>query len=526
MAKIDEEMLRIIKERGLFSEYLPKSYRTKCNDFNIYTAGGSFKDNIEPYSYTMSRLSKRGDRRTIDVPEASAYVSAISFLNENKSILEDIADLSLEDYNSFSRIVNSDNTIVDDDGGYVNVIHPLGGSGDKTEEDEKQRSIFIDNMLYKIDLTKGSCGILHLDVSEFYRNIYTHAITAIKLGVEGAYKAYIEQSKDIEYKRYVDFDTRVRSLNGKRTNGLLVGPFLSKIISEAFLARVDRELRELNLVFTRYADDYEFAVYDSSEVKTIKSSVSSIFDKYFLKVNNEKTDYEEYPFYVFSNFEHILGVTEREKEDIEIAELFNRFWELEKKGEKGAIRYLLKAYQDKYTVRDESVYCNYLINVLCNDEKALALSSEILIREFEKKRIEINKSTKEVILRKLKQEVNDMHEWEVIWLVYLLKYTHCDISKELFEELWNSDFELLKVLLIHEYAIDKEKLVDCFAKSKSWILLYELALVLGYQEQFMQKVGINNSKNFYKKLFYKKFSFYEVRKNGSVSAELVPTVNK
>ena len=33
---------------------------------------------------------------------------------------------------------------------------------------------------------------------------------------------------------------------------------------------------------------------------------TSVFDKYFLKLNSEKTYYEEYPYYLFSNYEKII----------------------------------------------------------------------------------------------------------------------------------------------------------------------------------------------------------------------------
>lgn len=512
---LEDEILQKLMEKNIFSEYLPKAFCMDNKKLDVFNAGGSYKDYIEPYSYTMSRLGQKGDRRTISIPDASAYVSVLNYLRDNKSILKYIANLSIDDINSFSRVVNSDSTLIDDDEGYGNIIHPLGvfDSGDKSEEEEKKRSIFIDNMLIKIDRTKGACGILHVDISEFYRSIYTHAITTIKLGVEGAREAYNNISTDNDYLTYCTLDKVIRSLNGKRTNGLLVGPYISKVISEAILARVDEDLRNKNLVFTRYADDYEFAVYNRDEIDSIKEDIFGIFGRYFFVINNEKTKFEEYPFYVFSNFEHALGMTDNEKKDIEVIELFNKFWELEKNGEKGAIRYLLKAYQDKYKVEDETVYCNYLINVLCNDEKALALSCEILIREYEKERITIGESTKAILLKKLNQEVKNKHEWEAIWLVYLMKHIDCNIPDKLQNELWESGFELLKVMWIHEYSVDIGKIKDCFEKSKSWILLYELAVKIGNIDCFLDKLKVKNSRNFYIKLFNSGFSFYKKRSN-------------
>ena len=58
----------------------------------------------------------------------------------------------------------------------------------------------------------------------------------------------------------------------------------------------------------------------------------------------------------------------------EIIELFNCFLDMEKKGEKGAVRYLLKSYSNKYVVSNKRLYIDYLINVICNDEKNMSLA--------------------------------------------------------------------------------------------------------------------------------------------------------
>jgi hypothetical protein len=66
----------------------------------------------------------------------------------------------------------------------------------------------------------------------------------------------------------------------------------------------------------------------------------------------------------------------------EIVELFNCFFSMEKKGEKGAVRYLLSAYPDNYIINDKNLYCDYLVNVICNDEKNMPLASKIFVKEY------------------------------------------------------------------------------------------------------------------------------------------------
>ena len=117
----------------------------------------------------------------------------------------------------------------------------------------------------------------------------------------------------------------VRSLNGARTNGLLVGPYISRILAESLLAVVDEELREHNLIFTRYADDYEIAVGQGEQKDDILHLVTSVFDRYYFRINTEKTFYEEYPFYIFSNYEKVIEKVQYKNGKMESPEIIELF---------------------------------------------------------------------------------------------------------------------------------------------------------------------------------------------------------
>lgn len=334
---VTEKLLNLIKEKGIFSEYLPDNFNLNSDSINIYGAGASHKDKVEPYSYFMSRFGKAGDRRMISIPEVASYVSLINFLRDNKDILVDIIQISGNDYNSFSRIANEEHEIIDVDNIYGDGIGGVSLTiNDSTEnqEEERERSIYVENMLHKIQMTRGASGILHIDISEFYKSIYTHTLSAIKLGIDGAKGAFLRDSLDENYRKYVALDDRIRRLNGAQTNGILVGPYMSRIISEAILARVDIELRESGFTFVRYADDYEIAIYKEEDLEDIKSKLVAIFERYSFRINNEKTTYEKYPFYMFSNYEQIirrLVGKDKKIDSVEIVELFNKFLNMEKK---------------------------------------------------------------------------------------------------------------------------------------------------------------------------------------------------
>lgn len=511
---IYDEVLDELKKRAIFSEYLPEGFCVRTVPFDIYNLQASADDHIKPYMYSMSRFRMSGERRTMGIPEIAGYVSLIAFLVRNNDVIETIVNKAAVDENSFSRIVDSDRKLMEEAGGYaVNLV--ISHDADVSRDEEKLRSVFIRNMETKIDRSKGACGILHIDLAEFYSSIYTHTIASIKIGLEEAERQFAMGKNywSEDYKVYNNLDKHIRKLNRNRTNGLLTGPYISKVIAEAILSNVDEDFRKKDYIFSRYADDYEFAVYDESEQEKMKEEIEGIFEKYSLRMNREKTRFEKYPFYIFSNFKRVLTqCSMEEKGTIDVLELFNRFWEMERDGEKGAILYLLRTYGKVYNVQEEdTTYINYLINVLCNDEKALVQACHILIEEYRKGKFILEEDIKKAIEKKLYVEIKNNHEHEVIWLLYLLKNMNCPIAEKTIEDIIEKNFELAQVLLLHEYRnqMNQQKRMQCFTNAKSWILLYELALIDNRREEFFAKTGVSKNQNFYNKLFDENYSFYK-----------------
>ena len=85
--------------------------------------------------------------------------------------------------------------------------------------------------------------------------------------------------------------------NLNRTNGILPGILSSRIIAEALLTRIDKELDKLEINFARYVDDYEVFLYDDTEKKVI-SDISKVLKKYGFSLNFEKTEIIDFPYYI------------------------------------------------------------------------------------------------------------------------------------------------------------------------------------------------------------------------------------
>ena len=135
-------------------------------------------------------------------------------------------------------------------------------------------------------------------------------IPTIMLGTEATEKEYrkslLKQTDvDSKFTKYSKLDKYIRNQNLQRTHGLLTGILSSKLIAEAILTRIDKELAEYDINFIRYVDDYEIFLYEDN-VDSIISTFTSVLEKYGFSLNSEKTEIVEFPFYIYQP--HIYGL--------------------------------------------------------------------------------------------------------------------------------------------------------------------------------------------------------------------------
>ena len=125
--------------------------------------------------------------------------------------------------------------------------------------------------------------LLVLDIKSFYGRIYTH-----DLGFDSGSQKKLEQ--------------RVGSLNNGRTNGLLLGSYLSLYLAELVLAKIETKLDEefsnqnIDCHFEYFSDDFYFFC-NNTEIELITNVFSKVLSEYELEINYEKTtiyDFEEY----------------------------------------------------------------------------------------------------------------------------------------------------------------------------------------------------------------------------------------
>lgn len=475
---------------GFFSEYLPPCF--KLDELMFKNPPKSNCDLIQPYSFTMSRFNTNDSRRTIFIPEIGAYAVLNEYIKNNQ-ILEEITEFIDSNQFSFSKIIMEDGSIRKHEQVY----------GEEITEGEKINSQYIDNVVKKLILSAGAKKVLKLDIANCFSSFYTHYIPAIILGYEKAEENYKKKlrGEQVEetYEKYSKLDEIIRKQNKNQTNGLLVGPIFSKIIVEGLLSRIDIELRNKGLLFTRYVDDYEVYLFDDNE-DYVKSIFISILKKYGLNLNFEKVELLDFPYYTVNNFDKIIELYSGDKvEDYDLMQLFNNFFEIEKSGTKGAIRYLLKCLENEpINVGNKDLFDSYILTIMSNNSRSLTKACSLLIKnkmgsKVNEKHVEHTKSMIEINVKK-------DYDLEVIWLLYVLIETNNIVKDDsVVNIILESDNEIAKIMLLRKNLTSNVEIIK--QEAKSWILNYEL-FASGFIDidELCEIIPLNRNKKMYEKL--------------------------
>jgi len=142
--------------------------------------------------------------------------------------------------------------------------------------------------------------MLEFDISKCFYNIYTHSISWAVKGKENAKKNH--KKKAFENM----FDKIMQLANYNETNGIVVGPEVSRIFAEIILQDIDHSvfnsLKKMNYRYRidfeikRYVDDY-FVFSNDTEILEITNKLyREKLEDYKLYINDSKTKTKSSPF--------------------------------------------------------------------------------------------------------------------------------------------------------------------------------------------------------------------------------------
>ena len=231
------------------------------------------------------------------------------------------------------------------------------------EVDKLYRSYFSYkryDMMYKfftsgdyLRLEQKYSHLLKMDIARCFYHIYTHTIA---WAVKGK-----EQAKELIGKETFEnaFDTLMQHANYNETNGIIVGPEISRIFAEIILQRIDinvvNRLKQSPYSLTlgrdyevrRYIDDHYIYANNEETLCSILDVYKDELQLYKLYINESKLEFLKRPF--------VSDVAIAKKE---IAELKNSISE----------RWLAKDEKGKYkhTIKNEMSSFSSVVNKFCS----------------------------------------------------------------------------------------------------------------------------------------------------------------
>lgn len=137
------------------------------------------------------------------------------------------------------------------------------------------------------DLLIKSNYIVHADISNCFPSIYSHSVPWALIGKEEAKSKTAPRFKNEWYNK---LDEYLRITKNGETNGVLIGPHASNLISEIILIVVDKNLYDKGYKFIRYIDDYQCYVDSIDQADKFLIDLSIELKKFELTLNHKKTE--------------------------------------------------------------------------------------------------------------------------------------------------------------------------------------------------------------------------------------------
>lgn len=133
------------------------------------------------------------------------------------------------------------------------------------------------------DIIIKSKYVAHADIANCFLSIYSHSISWALVT-----KSYAKANRNSGL-WFNLLDTYTRNVKFGETNGLLIGPHVSNLISEIILTSVDHELVNQGFIYVRNIDDYTCYAKNHEEAEEFINTLAHELKKYELTLNSKKS---------------------------------------------------------------------------------------------------------------------------------------------------------------------------------------------------------------------------------------------
>lgn len=313
------------KNRVLLTELLPYEvpmlfgndnfHRRVLNGTHLYvlekqTNTRTTKQFTIPYNYDISKGVGQ-DARTLSIMHPQIQLEFVDFYEKYDTILEYNCQQSFFSLRKIEKIARhsyfSDLVFSEDD--------TLKSAESEIADDEKgQTAVYKSyfkydpiDLIYKFyerfdykRLEQRFTFLMKFDISKCFYNIYTHSISWAVKGKEFAKETINNTTFEGA------FDELMRRSNYNETNGIIVGPEISRLFAEIILSKIDREIyeqlselgysRSSDYDIRRYVDDYFIYTNDEKLSQEISSILKKSIESFKLYSNDAKHEFHKTPF--------------------------------------------------------------------------------------------------------------------------------------------------------------------------------------------------------------------------------------
>lgn len=486
-----ENFIKQITEYGYFAEQFPSCFSSIkfSNNLNellpltLCTKSQAKRASNATLSTTLSTRKDDVSRRILSLPNPQSFLRVAKLMQENWDEVQEFA----KSENSLSPIT------------YIHKYNVAGENAllnsENIREAYRSKSDFIDGLKNCIQAALGYKYRLKVDIANCYNSIYTHSIAWAICGKAEAKKYLLTKQPDSlkdKYELADKLDAFIRFQKNNETNGIVVGPFTSRIFSEIILAAVDQNLVNENFIFRRYVDDYKFYFRSETQAQESIPKIERLLNDYGLHLNTAKTEIGRYPFETISQVKNVYNDTLKRDG---VFGVLNAASQLYLNGEKGAYKYALKFIKDKEpSIEDFGIIMSSLINILLLEPKYGKYVIIYLKNHLHRWRREV---VNELINRELQNSINNELQQESLVFLQIIKELKLSLyANNLINILCcSNDFAIIIALDIwknRKHAIERSrpqatsirKAIEQLSKDlqgetysgSRWLLLYELKI--------------------------------------------------
>lgn len=251
---------------GLFAEKIPDFL--KSDDFLNYTQ----KIQVPITSVKGKDYVRYSSMRNINIPRQMAIPEPFTYANLCKTISDNWERLQAY-FKFWTR--NQDFK--------VSRIH-LRKMENSCALFEMNYKNFTKDKAPEQDIIIKSKYVVYADISNFFPSVYSHSIPWALKG-----KNFSKNNRDYAL-WFNQFYFYIRNQKYGETNGVLIGPHASNLISEIVLARVDFELVNKGYNYIRHIDDFTCYVETYEKAEKFLIDLSEELRKYELTLNDKKSE--------------------------------------------------------------------------------------------------------------------------------------------------------------------------------------------------------------------------------------------